>query len=562
MDKPRDYGFTQFDSFRPHQLEVASKIATAFSSGKKFVFLEAPTGAGKTFISALVAKMMDSEMIYTCHTRTLQKQFVDDFYRQGARKLEGRANYPCLKNGDEVPVSEDNNADLCTHETPNCNDCFLSCPPAFNSSLQEVCPCKSICPYELAKAEALSAPIAVLNMPLYLLAVDFIEDFDDRRLVVLDEVDRTEEALMAKMEVYIAPSTIAKYDLGTPRYVTKSDDWVGWAERAMRILSDRMNLLSASEGITKLKEINRLRRLSSKLKFLVDESSGDWVYGYSLEGTNEQQTETVQVKGLLYKPVWVSRHSEKMLWSHAEHFLGMSATVRPYQKLCQDLCIKASEAEFIEIPSEFDVKYRSIYHYPVANMRKDSKQAEFPKLVTAIDTLLKIHSNEKGLIHCVSYSNMNYILENSKYSQRMITHNTQNCKQKLIEFINSSEPVVMLSPAMERGIDLPYDSCRFIIIAKMPFPCLGDPQVKARRFTHGKGESDSRGREWYATITARRLVQATGRGMRSSDDFCVSYILDSAFEKFYGENLNLFSPWWREAVRRPKELEVLLDEPR
>ena len=40
----------------------------------------------------------------------------------------------------------------------------------------------------------------------------------------------------------------------------------------------------------------------------------------------------------------------------------------------------------------------------------------------------------------------------------------------------------------------------------------------------------------------------TGRGMRSADDHCDSYILDANFERFYGQNKSMFPPWWREAV--------------
>jgi Rad3-related DNA helicase len=177
-------------------------------------------------------------------------------------------------------------------------------------------------------------------------------------------------------------------------------------------------------------------------------------------------------------------------------------------------------------------------------MSRKTKGSEFPTLVAAIDRILDDHPSEKGLIHCVSYSNVKYILENSRHQHRLITHGEKDRKSQLYHFVGSSRPLVLLSPSMERGVDLPYDHCRFIVIAKMPFPYLGDPQVSARLY-RGK----SAGQAWYNAATARRIVQATGRGMRAPDDSCVSYILDSAFGDFYQKNMAMFPQWWREAVR-------------
>lgn len=179
-------------------------------------------------------------------------------------------------------------------------------------------------------------------------------------------------------------------------------------------------------------------------------------------------------------------------------------------------------------------------------MSRNTKEAEFPSLVTALDEILEQHAHEKGLVHCVSYSNVSQIMKLTKYPERMITHRELDRKSQLYHFMGSSQPLVLLSPSMERGVDLPYDYCRFIIIAKVPFPYLGDPQVSARVY-RGK----SAGQAWYDATTARRIVQATGRGMRSADDTCVSYILDSAFGEFYQRNLGTFPRWWRDSLRMP-----------
>jgi Rad3-related DNA helicase len=221
----------------------------------------------------------------------------------------------------------------------------------------------------------------------------------------------------------------------------------------------------------------------------------------------------------------------------------MSATITPWRQLCYDLGISPDDVEFIDVPSVFDASRRPIYYQPVANMNHDTKEAEFPNLVAALDKILERHPNEKGLVHCVSYSNVGQILKLTKHPERMVTHSELDRKSQLYHFMGSTRPLVLLSPSMERGIDLPYDLCRFVVIAKVPFPYLGDRQVSARLY-RGK----STGQAWYDATTARRIVQATGRGMRASDDSCISYILDSAFGDFYQKNMAMFPRWWRDAL--------------
>jgi Rad3-related DNA helicase len=211
------------------------------------------------------------------------------------------------------------------------------------------------------------------------------------------------------------------------------------------------------------------------------------------------------------------------------------------------LGISTADVEFIDVPSVFPAERRPIYYQPVANMNHSSKEAEFPNLVRALDRILENHASDKGVIHCVSYDNVNRILKFTKYLERMITHRESDRQSQLYHFMSSRQPLVLLSPSMERGIDLPHDYCRFIVIAKVPFPNLADPQVSAR-LHRGK----TAGQAWYDATTTRRIVQATGRGMRSSDDFCATYIVDSAFGQFYEKSMTMFPRWWRDALIMPK----------
>jgi Rad3-related DNA helicase len=101
---------------------------------------------------------------------------------------------------------------------------------------------------------------------------------------------------------------------------------------------------------------------------------------------------------------------------------------------------------------------------------------------------------------------------------------------------------VMFAPSMQRGVDLPGDLCRVQVIAKVPFPALGDRQVSAR--THLPG-----GQTWYNVQAIRDVVQMAGRGVRSKDDHAVTYILDRQFGRnLWGKNKSMFPAWFNEAI--------------
>ena len=511
----------RFGGFRPYQLETALRAIAAFDKGVKFVLIQAPTGIGKTLIAVLVAAMLELQLRYTCHSKQLQAQFCDDF--PDAIELLGRNNYHCLKNPDLFPKLS---AELCTYTDPHCKSCVLKdrgCAPDGEGK----CPCRTDCPYFVRKQMAMDADIAVLNTQYLLNVLNFGSGFAPVPLLVLDEFDQTENPLLKGMELSFSERFLDKFGLPRPRPREKPDH--EWAQQCLQIVEQRIDRLRGTWGIDDLRSIHELEQKRRQLQFFIREvDDKNWVF----DGSN-------------WKPVWAHSYAHTFLWQYPHRVLGMSATMSPSRQLCHDVGITGS-MEFIDVPSVFPPDRRRIHYCPAANMSYGSKEAEFPKLVTAVDNVLDQHPDKKGLVQCVSYGNVDQIMRLTRYPNRLITHSAHDRQSKWLQFMESAKPMVLLSPSAERGIDLPYDCCRFIIIAKVPFPYLGDPQVAARLY-RGK----SAGRAWYEAATARRIVQATGRGMRAPDDFCVSYILDAAFGDFYSRNIAMFPRWWRESLILP-----------
>jgi len=142
--------------------------------------------------------------------------------------------------------------------------------------------------------------------------------------------------------------------------------------------------------------------------------------------------------------------------------------------------------------------------------------------------------------NCHSYKVANYIMKNFK-SKRLLTHNSDNRDEILEKHLKSKEPTVIVSPSMTEGVDLKGDLSRFQILCKVPYPYLGDKlvQKKMKKWTW-----------WYPLQTSKTIIQSLGRSVRSSTDHAISYILDSDWNRFYGQNREMFPVDFKDSIQK------------
>lgn len=217
----------------------------------------------------------------------------------------------------------------------------------------------------------------------------------------------------------------------------------------------------------------------------------------------------------------------------------MSATFPPKTVLAQMVGLNPGDIDYLELPSTFPASNRPVLLQPVANMSHKSYEEELPKLLKHIQKILDKHPRERGVIHTVSWK-LNEAIRKMG-DPRFIFHNSFD-KDLALERFSRSTNGVFVSPSSTRGVDLPDDLCRFVIIAKAPFQSLGDKLVASRVYGGGLGAF------WYRAICAQDLLQASGRGVRHKDDYCVTYLLDKQTERLVVDNQNLFPRYWMEAV--------------
>jgi ATP-dependent DNA helicase DinG len=214
----------------------------------------------------------------------------------------------------------------------------------------------------------------------------------------------------------------------------------------------------------------------------------------------------------------------------------MSATVNP-SRIVEDL-IGEREYDVLRLDSTFPIENRKIYAGNGVNMSlskhrdaavRDAKLREnVQEQALIIHRLFAKHQGQKGIIPSVSFK-LNDMIYKELNDPRLVTHKSGGAEAAVVDFKASQTDCVLMSPSIGEGVDFRDEQSRFQIIPKVPFPNLGDGYIRARKEAQG-------GDKWYADKTAQNIVQMCGRSNRAIDDHAVTYILDTAFIRFFQDN--------------------------
>jgi len=504
--------------FRPHQ---ESAIEFIRNSSKPVTIIKAPTGFGKS-LTGMCAGLLYSQFTYLVSSKPLQNQLFTDYPE--VPMIKGRNNYPCINGG---------TCDDCTHTK------LTPCDNKYN------------CEYEVAKRRALSSKHRLLNYSYFLTEANHIGKFSyagnqESNIIICDEGDTLELLLSDFISLIISPFIVKKFKISQPRYKTSESEhgvkiWTDWArniktktDHQLKSIDDQLEDNKDKDEIYRLKKQHRrYSSLFNQLQIFITHVDDTWI----MQEYNNTYT---------FKPTWIPPIlSNQFFFQHASKFVLLSATFPPLPVLSKTLGISIGDIDIMEIPGTFPVEHRRVYIPPkTSDLSFKQFDANISKVVKAVSTILKRHPTDRGIIHTVSYK-LNNILINEIDTDRFITHDNKNREQTIEYFKTKNAPLVLLSPSIERGIDLPHDLCRFVVWCKAPFLNLKDKLVSKRLYTGGKFGIGSL---WYRSVCAQMIEQGAGRGVRAMDDYCETYILDSQIKNMIVKQPDLFSKYFIEAV--------------
>lgn len=527
----------KFSSFRRGQ---EATFLSLLETERRFSLLSAPTGTGKSLIYMALARATGWRTLVLVGTKGLQQQLTADFAEAGMVDMRGAANYPC------VAVREGASLAPFGRDGAGCDE--GPCRVGIWCDLK-----KGGCLYYDAQAQAARSQIVVTNYAYWLSLgrhsdPNILGPFD---LVVLDEAHTAPDWLNDFCAVDLDRREVKRYlDLELPPIDEGTSVWVSWAKSAAQVARDKYaEVKEALEHSISPKDIRSLtRRLLDVMRIgrsLAELSSaGSWMNADApkkdsrMPGLHTDWVVEKTTNGLKFSPVWAHAYAEQYLFRGIPNVVLSSATLFP-DAIMRYLGIDSRDSALHEVKSSFDPRRRPFIHINgEPRIRVDFRITEgaMRLLVNRIDAIIDDRQDRKGIIHTRSYRWAQILAERSRHRDILMTHTSKDSRRTIERFRTSAAPSILVSPSVEEGFDFPGELCRYQIVLKVPFIDGRSPLAKARK------KSD---KDYPSYVAALALVQMVGRGMRSDDDYCETFILDDHWSWF--RNKVKFPEWFKRA---------------
>jgi ATP-dependent DNA helicase DinG len=564
--------FFPFDNIRPNQKKVLDEIDQALKSGFKFIFLEAPTGFGKSAVAITLSRFLGSSHLCTS-TKDLQNQYSRDF--PYLYEVKGRNNFPCIVKEDMGinesceygPCLKDEDYD-CLYKTRLSDyevksegtiyeniDINKYALKKYHDKAKQHSQLVRIdwkpCTYYHQKWISMKSSHTIYNYKYFLSDLFFSSGINKRKLLILDEAHTLESEISSFKNFNLNKENINRFfpklnlpenkpfDIEThidfcTNLKKQFSDFIDSAERLIENSQSKRDI-----NITDRNLIDAIAYEKNLSLFLEDlqYNKDNWLVTNIIKSDRDNKTTKIKIE-----PLDVSNYF-KDIFDKGIISLLMSATILSKDNLCNSIGLKNDKVKFIKVEeSEFSIEHRPIYLMNVAWLNARTMNQSLPQISKVIDNLLSVHKNDKGIIHTTSYSQLQFIKNNisKENSSRLIESNPKIDRNEMIlKHFQSIKPTVLISPSMFLGVDLKDDLSRFQIIVKVPYPDLTDKRISVLK---------QRNPKWYEWNTILRLVQAYGRSVRNSDDYANTYILDSNISYILKNGKDMIPKWFSEAI--------------
>jgi len=494
---------------RKGQEVVINATIEAIKNGYKNIIIEAPVGSGKSAIAVALTKYLGSAHILTPR-KSLQTQYENDFPSE-LIGMRGRRSYPCLQGGRD------------------CSDCPLVGKKAEPGELsfQE---CRDTqCPYVKAINEANNVNCVVHNYHSFIFQAALFDKFTSRPAIIFDEAHEIPNILRSFGEVAISFNV---HWLGKKFAVPTEDqiDVVYMKNLAYSLLEivDREGL--GDKARSELETI--LLKLNTNEDYLTREN-----YVFSVEENIYSGTIRISMT-----PIKVGPLCNRLMYRFGDIRIFMSGTIFSASTFCQYAGLDPAKTKYIQMTSTFPAANRPVYNKPEYQLDTSFKHwdANFPKMVENIKTVMEKFKDVKGLIHAPSYKAAAQLMAALRDTGRMMIHDTTNIEAKLTEFYSRKDNTVFISPICQQGVDMKYDRAKFQIILRVPYPNTSDPFVNRMLKDNYS---------WYNYQALITFGQQLGRIVRAEDDFGATVLMDSRFQSFITKNRRIIPKWVMESVK-------------
>lgn len=497
---------------RPQQVQIEKTFRETLKNKKKFFFVDAPVGIGKSYAIIMMARAYqemnnnyEAKFDVVTNTKILQNQYLNDFEQMVS--IKGTENYHC---------KEFNST--CSEGSA------LSAAKGYSKRCMP-------CSYKVARKEYILSDLGVLNFHMFITYWNYSSEMMGERnakILFVDEAHSFEETYCGFINAELSKKVLAELDVWLPSWeekmltIRRVDQFATFLKdevfcrleqksaELFKMLKDPV--LSDFEKISVAKEHRNLNLHISQYKRLIDDED-DWRTNWTIQIDKSKAEWSWRVEA-----VWSKKYI-KELWSKYDQVVFLSGTILDKNFFMDLMGCDESESEYLTMDSPFPVVNRMIVYLGVDKLSYRRKEQAFKNMVPEIAHILAQHSKEKGIIHTANYELSRWIERDVK-NDRLLFHDKWSRKKTLDEHYSQKSPTVLVSPSMINGVDLKGDLSRFQVILKVPYPNMSSLRVKERMRSNDK---------WYSWKTLCDIIQSYGRSIRSEDDFAVTYILDENF---------------------------------
>ncbi|HUG96386.1 MAG TPA: DEAD/DEAH box helicase family protein, partial [Nitrososphaera sp.] len=411
-----------FPQIREKQKSALADIESAIKSGYRQIFLEAPTGFGKTPVAIAVARYLESSHICTA-TKDLQTQYRRDF--PFVVEVKGRGNFPCIvkedmgleESCDYGPCVKDDGYD-CAYKTRmmdykvegegTIREIVKLDPFAERKYIKDLQSKSKIvelewrpCHYFHQKWIGAKSSHTVYNYRYFLSDLFYAGSTQKRNLLILDEAHQLESEVGDFKSFTIRRNMLPLLKMQMPdNKIEEIETWIDFcielkekmfefAERAERII-ERSNQNVMTEPFTE-KNLIDTRERETSLAAAIDDMKAkkdNWIV------SNRQYDASNQLQKVALVPLDISGYFDPIL-DKGTVTLFMSATILSKDNLCKTAGLEPDKVRFIRIEeSDFPVKNRLIHMKNTAWLNAKTMGESMPKIVNAVDEIMSKHKDE------------------------------------------------------------------------------------------------------------------------------------------------------------------------
>ena len=491
--KPDEYGL-HHEEWREHQKD---SVRWAMDSKiEKISILEAPTGSGKTAIAKAIGSKL--RVISLVQTKVLQVENYEADY--GFDVLFGRGNYECVH-----PTA---------HKWTMADECI------FAEVGMNKCGVHSECPYIIAREAAKQSSLASLNYPYWL---HTYHKWPLPNVLVCDEGHELPEIVLDWAGCTVNNKTRLEFDLPmfpvirtnpgqSIRMEVKNSQEKAyeWCNEALIVLRGKYAYFSNSASTNKehrkaLRKVELLgKKILSTAEALQIGSEGSW---YIRSGPPQDGERSLSNWKFVCRPLTARYHFPLYFTGNYSTFI-MSATIGNFDTFAAE--IGADNFRSLCVPSVWPASTRPVYKLDVPGIGRKSTPAAWKKQAEEIANAINMcDPSWSGIIHT------NSIVEAGRLAERLARLGLQDRI-----YVSERKPTNVMMDEWQRQLQNKPNSIlvswafwqgyngldeKIDIVAKIPYPFLGDPYEKARMMHDGK---------LFLQRAAWKLEQGAGRTRR------------------------------------------------